>query len=145
MNCLLYRWKLRKYQRQRDQIGSLYAQKIEKARREGKKAELEELIADMFMDLYEPTEEIGILQTKYLRKKAEKIYAPFPKFDKESGLWEQGSFTGEWYLSKQGFLEAGDLINRKRKQNLSYWLPIMTTLAGLLSALAGVLALLKSF
>ena len=88
-------------------------------------------------------EEIAVLITQYFRHKAEKKFLPVPPINDKDGFWEQGQYTGKWYLTKKGITELQSLIRKdgkEKREMFSYWISI---LFGLIGAITGLIAVIK--
>ena len=90
-------------------------------------------------------EELEVLKTKKLLKKASKLSVPFPSRweDKEKKYWDEGCFLyGSHYLKTVGEHKLIKAIREEetaRNKARIWWLPLFSAAISALSALVGVI------
>jgi hypothetical protein len=145
MNYFTYRLKLHRLNRGKDKAyRSVIATAKEAEKTGGWKAGREVYMSEAYQ-IDEWRDEIHALITNYLRFKAQKRFLHFPLRTEESDLWNRGSMTGEWYLTDKGIAKAYALIRSDYRERVSLFLKVAGVLIGIIVALTGLIAVIKSW
>lgn len=145
MNTVMYRWELRKLQRNRTKVLSAYKEDLEQARRDKKSrdeiAEIEHM-ARFEQELVD--DEIESLESRYLIESAERLILPIPTFSKDSDDWRQSSQLGLNLLTRKGMATLRSTIRAERKERREAKMIWIAAITGILGALTGLIAVWKS-
>jgi hypothetical protein len=142
MNYFTYRRSLRKLNRELDEADKAISKAIENVRKAGEKDPEHANEAEWPRHIWEGIdEEISSLVSRYFLSKANKKFLPIPKISKNSEYWEQGFQTGNLYLTNKGITEIRNLLIKETREKYSFW---MTFLLGLIGAVTGLVAVIKS-
>ena len=135
---------LRRLQRQKEKIKKRGAKRRKEAR-EQKKSEVElgSILNDEMMDLEFVDDDIADLQSRYLRRQAERYLVPEPKFDTESKDWVQSKISGGWRMAPHPLSELRTAVQREKRERREHWQSWVILLIGLGGVLIGVLSFLK--
>jgi hypothetical protein len=142
-----YTLRLRKLQRERKRLSSLFNKKLRGVTDPEKIGELEN---DAQFECSLKDDEIDILITEDLTSLAERLLVPVPRRDIKT-YWKE-SFTNEEFkvLTDVGISHLRDLIreeNKKRRDEWIFWIELgikfMTVLIGLAGAAIGVISIWK--
>ena len=144
MNYFTYWIKLRKLNRGKDNAYKSVRALAKEAERNGGLDAGQEVYSRELYQVDVWRDEIHALITSYLRSKAQKRLLPFPLRTEESDLWERGYTTGEWYLTNKGITEVRSLIRSEDKERIDFFLKIAGILIGILGAITGLIAVIKS-
>lgn len=146
MNWITYRINLAKLTREKEKIQKSLDSKVRQAARtEGEEAanEVRQTDDDSF-NLECLKKSIYLLKTRYYRGRFDQLLLSFPKVTDEDGLWRRGQFSRDWYLTRKGFEKVHSEIKKEDRERLDSFIKITSTLIGLLGAIIGVLAVIKS-
>lgn len=144
MNYLSYRIALTKLNRARDRTLATLSGRIKEARKAGGDQEAEIVLQTEKHELDEWNEKISILKTRYLLYTASVKDLPTPSMTEEEGLWEQGLYTGSFFLTVHGMTELRQLIRKERKETFDLFLPVVSLLTGLIAAISGLILVLST-
>jgi hypothetical protein len=151
MSYLLHKWNLRKLQRKRRAI----KQTFEDTKRLLKKGSLDpyadaELQADEFYESEAIDEWIEAFRSSYLIDQAIELDVETPPVSDDSEFWKYTDDHENWYLNRKGRDLVQDLINKKKDRDSEGWarfsrifVPIITTIAGLLGIITGLVAVIQ--
>src|SRR5689334_18357350 len=93
-------------------------------------------------------EELDQLKTDQLRQLARKHDVPLPprpsNRDEESDYWDNGHNYRQWSLTRAGRVLVRDAIDKeekRRRDRITWWIPIISSLTGLFGVIVAILAL----
>lgn len=87
-------------------------------------------------------DDIGILQTQYLRDRAQDRFIEIPAFD-EPGMWEESNYLGTRYLTRKGMARVKTQLDADEKATRDAFLAWITPTIGLVGVLIGFVAAFK--
>jgi len=138
-----YRAKLAKLFRQKEALHVSYAEDIRKAHEEGKSGDAIRTIEhglrfeDNMVD-----EEIALLVTGRLIKKATRRSIPTPPLDTD-GMWEQCSVMSRSYvLTDQGITQLRSSLRKEQKERVELFMMVLAVLTGFIGAVTGLVAVI---
>jgi hypothetical protein len=141
IDYMKYKRELAKLFKRKERVRSLYTDKIQKARTEGKSPddinslETESLHEDWTID-----EEISILVTNYLIKKANRSFIPIPSHD-EDGMWKKcNEIHNRYVLTSKGVSMLRTSMRLEMKEQYEMVLSLLTILIGIIGAATGLVA-----
>ncbi len=149
------RWKLRCYERKLERISKrqdLYQDSEEYKKTSGEARQMiDQELGSELGEAYDPIEHF---KTQQALREANRFGIPIPRFrsdnDENAKYWEDG-WCGErhHHLSDEGYqkIRSERRAERKarREDRLLWWLPLLSTVAGIIGAASGFLAVLKQF
>lgn len=145
MNTVMYRWELRKLQRDRTKMRSVYKQEKEQARRDKKSSdEIAEIEQRAWFEQELVDDEIESLESRYLIESAERLILPIPMFSKDSDAWRQSSQLGLNLLTRKGMATLRSTIRAERKERREAKMIWVAAITGILGTLTGLIAVWKS-
>ncbi|WP_089086412.1 hypothetical protein [Aquitalea magnusonii] len=104
------------------------------------------VLDDMRMELDLHDEEVRVYLTNKWAAKARRLMIPMPaRYDddgSETPFWEQGQYTGDWYLTNRGLAILRSEIRREHKESYERWTPIVTAITGIVGAVTGMIAVI---
>ncbi|MBI5062742.1 MAG: hypothetical protein HZB87_04550 [Desulfatitalea sp.] len=120
-----------------------FKHEIEKSRKERKPAkDIQELDHDAWFEQRLIDEEISILTTERLIRRAQRYFVPIPSV-KEDGMWTKCEFTENRYiLTSSGISKVRSLLRSEYKEGLEFILKILAALTGIVGAITGLVAVL---
>lgn len=142
---IAYQLKLRKLQKQQRKNLESYKKRLRDAENaEEDDEKIESIERDFHIDSLVDHESIELLQHKYLMDKAQRYLLPIPKFDEESGDWEESFSTGMfgWRLSLSAQEKVRlkiDEYEKHRRERIHSWMTALTGIVGACAGLVGVL------
>jgi 5-formyltetrahydrofolate cyclo-ligase len=129
------------YKKQRKHIKE-YQDIINKARKEKQTAEqIEILKSEDYFGYREYEEEINLLITRNLLRKANKLMIPIPRHSDEE-MWERCQYDSSYFLTRKGMSELRALIRQEKRENMALYLPWITALIGIIGAITGLMAVI---
>jgi hypothetical protein len=147
----LWRWKLKRWRKERREIKSLkrairkvdkeYAPRIARAENG-----YDEILIDNYIDEVSPYQpRLDAIKTRKLLEKARKMGIEVPAKNSEWFNQQENVYTEETYtmLSWDGEAKLRKLIRKQRRENMDWWLKIITAFTGLIGTLIGLIAILK--
>jgi len=87
--------------------------------------------------------EIHQLWTRYLQERAERLMLPLPSLDDESS-WEKSHVVPGYLLTRKGIDEVRKSIRNEVQERRSGWLTWLAALTGLIGAISGLVAVVRS-
>ena len=140
---LKYRAKLTKLFRQKEAIRSAYADDIRKARKEGKPSDdIQFLEHSSYFEESMVDEEISILATDNLIRKARRRFVPTPSRD-DDGMWEQcDTISNRYVLTSKGISELRSSLRNERKEQVELVVMVLAILTGIIGAATGLVAVI---
>jgi hypothetical protein len=138
-----YQYKLKKLFKQRERVHSFYATENRIARKEGKtKDDIDLLEHESWSDREMIDEEISMLTTEYLTKRASQRFIPIPTH-KEPGMWEKcRNIQNQYVLTHEGISKLQSALWLEQKERVDALLRKLAVLAAIISALVGLFAFL---
>ncbi len=97
---------------------------------------------------YQPLwEEIEVLKTKELLRKADRLTIPFPRHweDKEEKYWDTGSYGMTHHLKTAGkhvLIKAIREEQKARRETMIWWIPLISVLTGLSGVALGIISVI---
>lgn len=132
-------------------LDRVYTKDIAQARKHRNAEEIESLTRDHCQILDRHDEEEDVFITKKLLAKASRLRVPIPDRYKEgkieSEYWYESYHTGKWSLTNHGVAALREEIRRElkaRHELRSQWIVWLSVLTGVIGAITGLVALLKS-
>lgn len=140
---LKYRAKLTKLFRKKEDIRNAYADDIRKARKEGKPSDdIQSLEHSSYFEDSMVDEEISLLATDHLIRKARRRFVPIPSHEAE-GMWEQCSnISNRYVLTSKGISALRSPLRKERKERVELVVIILATLTGIIGAVTGLVAVI---
>ena len=87
-------------------------------------------------------EEIALLVTDTLIKKARRRFVPIPSFDTD-GMWEQCSvMSNRHVLTAQGITQLRSSLRKERKEQVELVVMVLAVLMGIIGAVTGLVAVI---
>jgi 5-formyltetrahydrofolate cyclo-ligase len=141
-DCLKFKLKLNNlYEKQRKHIKK-YQAIISKARKENQSPEqIEFLKSEDDFGYLEYEEEINLLITRNLLRKANNLMIPLPSYSNEE-MWERCDHNSGHYLTRKGMSEIKASIRQEKRENMALYLPWITALIGIIGAITGLMAVI---
>jgi hypothetical protein len=87
-------------------------------------------------------DQISILQTRYLRERAQDRFINIPRVDEE-GMWEKSDHLGSHYLTAKGMARVKTQLDADEKATRDAFLAWITPTIGLIGVLIGFVAAVK--
>lgn len=146
VNKITYRLELNKLEREREKLDKSLRSKVRRAREEGG----EQLAGEVWQTdeerfaLDNQKELIRLHITSYLRLRADQLLIDFPRVKEEEGLWEAGPYSHRYYLTRKGIEEVRSKIRKEERERQDVYLRWGSVLIGIIGALAGLIAVIKS-
>jgi hypothetical protein len=142
---LKYRAKLAKLFRQKEAIRNAYADDIRKAQKEGKSREdIQSLEYSSYFEESMVDEEISILATDNLIRKARRRFVPIPSH-KADGMWEQcDTISKRYVLTSRGISELRSSLRKEQKEQVELVVMILAILTGTVGAVTGLVAVIMN-
>ena len=146
---LFNEWRqLRHLKSQLRSLNKANAAAVEKAKKSGSNAsQIYDLRQELIFGEWEIEDEINVLLSRRLCRKAYRYRIPIPSHSDEN-LWEQSERTGAYYLTEKGYAELRAAIRKEQNEQWQSWLlriqvagPILTGLTGAIGALIGLISL----
>ena len=138
LDYLKYRWKLRSYLIEQQEIEARYQPRLDKAR--GNSEETQRINHEKTQEIIIVRDLILRLGTEYLYKKAAKRILPTPFADE---FWEDSfAIPGTKHLNEEGLLELRKTLREERQarsRSIVMWVSALTGLIGAATGLAAVL------
>ncbi len=127
----------------KEKIRLSYKDDIQKARKERKpKEDIQLLEHDAWFEQRLIDEEISILTTDRLTRRAQRHFVPIPSI-KEDGMWTKCEFAENRYiLTSSGISKVRSLLRSEHKEGLELVLKILAALTGIVGAIIGLVAVL---
>jgi hypothetical protein len=123
-------------------VAKLHDNVIRNAVKEKKPSEeIEALISERMVETGYIDEEIKVLVSNKLRRKAEGLFLPVPGFG-EGGMWETGDFSNLLYLTPSGITKLRGIIREETAARRKAVLEWVTPLVGIIGATTGLLAVI---
>lgn len=143
IDYIKYRLRLAKLFKQKERVHALYANKITEAKNESKNQnDIKSLENDSWFEQQMISEEISILVTDYLTKKANRSFIPTPSLE-EDGMWEKcNKIHCRYVLSSKGITKLRTSMRIEKKEKYDMLLLLFTTLIGIIGATTGLIAVL---
>jgi hypothetical protein len=137
-----YRAKLIKLFCQKETVRSAFAEDIRKAQKEHRTKDVESLEYESFFEESLLDEEISILATDNLIRKARRHFVPIPT-NEVDGMWEQCSkISTRYVLTNKGISELRSSLRKERKEKVELVVIILATLTGVVGAVTGLVAVI---
>lgn len=138
---LKYRAKLAKLFRKKEAIRNAFAEDIRKAQKEGRpREEIQSLEHQSYFEESMVDEEISILATDILVRKARRRFIPIPPREAD-GIWEQCNTSSNRYvLTNRGISELRSSSRKERKEQVEFVVMILAILTGIVGAVTGLVA-----
>lgn len=142
MNYFVHRTKLYQLEHQRKKYSKIFYEAVEEAKKRGGWEEEQKALATESVDLDMVNEEIAFLKSWRLRNMADKRSLPVPEFNVKDEYWEQGHYTGKWFLSSKGITEVRRSILIDKRQNLELVALWASIAIGVIGAITGLMAVI---
>jgi hypothetical protein len=120
-----------------------FKDEIQIARNERKpKGEIQRLDHDAWFEQRLIDEDISILTTDRLLRRAQRHFVPVPSI-KEDSMWTKCEVTENRYiLTSSGINKVRSLLRSEQKEGLEFILKILAALTGIVGAITGLVAVL---
>jgi hypothetical protein len=137
-------------QRERTKLHKTFDPLISKAEQEKRWDDSQSLISEFLMERNVIDDKISWIETKRVRKRAEKFGVPIPPLsDKE--CWEEGFTPNTVRLKPEARIRISEQVRKERRARIEdrmlwvdYLGPLVSPLTGLLGVVIGLVALLRS-
>jgi len=138
-----YYLNLTKLFKNKERIRVEYTNDIRRAKKEGKsKDSVEAMKHQLYFEIQVIDEEISILVTNYLIRKANRRFIPIPSHD-EFGIWEQcDNISNRYVLTNLGISNLRSSIRIEQKEQNEMILTILAALTGIIGAATGFVSIL---
>lgn len=138
-----YRRTLSKLLRQKTRLRAVFRAEISKAHREGKpRAEIESLESQGHFEESMVDEEIAILATDHLIRKAQRRFVPVPARD-EGGMWIQcDRISNRYVLTNRGISHLRSCLRTERKEQVEIFVIVVAVITGIIGAATGLVAVI---
>ena len=137
LDGMKYRWRLRKLERQLNEIQRTYA----KHRKGLSGEELVQLRAEEGSEADPVLEKIDVLTTRRFCQIANRLMVPLPDRSDED-LWEESPYGLGKVLTSKGIWELKKLIRQERRESREGFLWWLAALTGIVGAITGLVAVL---
>ena len=143
IDYLKYRLKLSKLFKKREKIRKAFANNIRRARKQSEKPEeIQEIESSAWFEDDVLNEEISILVTNYLVRKANRYFISIP-LHKEKNMWEQcHTISNRYILTNAGIRKLRSSIRSEQKEEIDFIFKLLVALTGIIGALTGLAAIL---
>ncbi|MDF3129274.1 hypothetical protein P0Y35_08710 [Kiritimatiellaeota bacterium B1221] len=140
---LKYKLELAKCFRQKEVIRKAYADDIRKALKDGKTGtDIQSLESGSHFEENIIDEEISILVTDYIIRKARRQFVEIPAHESE-GMWEQcNKVSYRYVLTSKGISELRSSLRKERKEQVELVVMILTVLTGIIGSATGLVAVI---
>ena len=146
-NYLKYRFKLKKLSNSNRKTQDCFSKKISEAHKQKKpKNEIASLRDDAFFEYKMIQEEIDILITNYLRKKAHNLFVPLPTLpdiDNHKMWIKCNTISNQNVLTTLGIHTTKNAIRKEKKEKNEIVFMWAMFLIGLIGAVTGLIAVIK--
>ena len=134
---------LRKFDKYKEEVRNTYDQEIAQARKEQKSGDdLRMIEHSAWAEDRMYNEEISIIVTQYLLKKARKHFLPIPPIE-ETEMWEQcNQISTQFVLTNAGITKMRSLLRTEAKERREAILSYIAALTGLIGTATGLIAVL---
>jgi hypothetical protein len=141
IDYIKYRLELVKLFKEKKSIGDLYAKEIHKSQKQAKHREEIELIeAEFSFERRWIDENISLLVTDFLLRRADRRFVPVPSRD-DAGMWEQCDLVNNRYtLTSAGISKLQTSLRLENKERNEIVLKILAAITGIIGAVTGLLA-----
>ena len=138
-----YRAKLAKLFRQKERLRAAFAADIRKAQKDSKSREdIQSLEHQSYFEESMIDEEIAILATDNLIRKARRRFVPIPSHDTD-GMWEQcNTISNRYVLTDQGISQLRSSLQKERKEHAEIVVMVLAVLTGIIGAVTGLVAVI---
>ncbi|MDI5985353.1 hypothetical protein QLQ85_11170 [Halomonas sp. M4R5S39] len=138
---LQYRAKLAKLFRQKEAVSNSYRVAIRNAQAEPKpREEIQSIEHESYFEDSMLDEEISILATDYLTRRAKRRFVAIPSHEAE-GMWEQcNKISNRYVLTDNGISELRSSLRKEQKEQVEFVVMIFATLTGVVGAVTGLVA-----
>ena len=132
-------WRKRK---EVSRLNRFFDAEIKKAKEEKRSSdEIDTLRKGLMADIEYIEEEIKILISQSLVRKAERLFLPVPSYY-EANIWGSGNITGRWYLKPGGITELRSIIREETAARRKAFLEWINPFIGIIGATTGLLAVI---
>ena len=134
---------LRKFDKYKEEVRKNYNEEIKQARKEQKIGDdLRMIEHSAWAEDRMYNEEISIIVTQYLLKKARKHFLPIPPRE-DTEMWEQcNQISTQFVLTNAGITEMRSILRTESKERREAILPYIAALTGLIGAATGLIAVI---
>jgi len=104
------------------------------------------VLDEMHMELDLHDEEVSVYLTNKWAAKARRLMIPIPvrygDDGRETPFWDQGKYTGDWYLTNRGLAMLRSDIRQEYKERNERWNPIISMIVGGIGSLTGLISVI---
>lgn len=138
-----YRAKLAKLFRQKESLRSAFTSDIRKAQKGCKsRKDIQSLEHQSCFEESIIDEEIAILATDNLIRKAKRRFMPIPSHDTD-GMWVQcNTISNRYVLTNQGISQLRSSLHKERKEHAELVVMVLAVLTGIIGAITGLVAVI---
>lgn len=138
-----YRAKLTNLFRQKETVRNAFAEDIRMAQKEHKaKEDIQSLEYQSYFEECMLDEEISILATDNLIRKARRRFIPIPPHETE-GMWGRcEKISNRYVLTNKGISELRSSLRKDRKEQVELYVMIIAILTGVVGAITGLVAVI---
>lgn len=138
-----YRAKLAGLFRRKEAMRNGYTEDIRKAQNEHKpRVDIRSLEDESYFEDSMLDEEIALLTTDYLIRKARRCFVPIPSHESD-GMWEQcNKMSNRYVLTDAGISELRSSLRKERKEQVELVVMVIATLTGVIGAVTGLVAVI---
>lgn len=143
IETLRYRAKLAKLFRKKEDLRAAFAEDIQKAQNEGKpQEEIQFLKHQSYSEERMFDEEISILATDNLIRKASRRFVPIPSRETE-GMWERcDNISNRYVLTSKGISGLRSNLRKEQKEQFELVVMVLAILTGIVGAVTGLVAVM---
>jgi hypothetical protein len=143
IESLRYRAKMTKLFRNKEALRAAFAQDIRKAQKEGKPLDdIQSIEHQSYFEERMFDEEISILATDNLIRKARNRFVPIPSHETD-GMWEQcDAISNRYVLTSKGISELRLALRKEQKERLELFVMVLAILTGIIGAVTGLMAVI---
>ena len=140
---LKYRLVLTKLFRQKVKLRATFKEDILRARKQGKsRDDIMSLESQAWFEEQMVNEEISIIVTDYLIRRAKQHFMPIPSRD-ETSMWEQcNKISNRYVLTDTGIFKLRSDMRLEQKERIDVLLTLLAAFTGIVGALTGLAAVL---
>lgn len=137
-----YKWEIHKLNKELAKIDKTFKAEIKIAKENKESREkIQDRNASWNFEASGCFGQIVVIETKKLRRKANRYNLPFPDYNDEEA-WEINAY-GERYMNDKTRYELAKKIRQELKERLEIWIPIVTALTGLIGVFIGLISILS--
>lgn len=135
-------FELLKKRRELSKLNRFFDAEMKKAKEEKKSSDaIDTLRKSIMADIEYIEEEIKILISQSLVRKAERLLLPVPSYY-DSNIWVSGNVTGRWFLKPGGITELRSIIREETSARRKAFLEWINPFIGIIGATTGLLAVI---